>query len=301
MLHLPSPLQKLDPARRVALLVAGLLLAQFLLMSLHARARTLGQSLPRVALLTVLQPLQKASDAVITTVVSAWKGYVDLRGVYAANQRLQAENDRLRRLLVEREREALDGQRLRELLALKQSAPAPTVVANVIGGDGTPWFRQILLDKGSLDGVLINAPVVTPQGLVGRVVAVGPNVAVVQTIADGQAGLGATLAVSRVNGELRGQNQPLCRLDNVSGLTDVSEGEMVLTSGLDGVYPKGLIIGTVETVERGSGAGLHRIQVRPAAPLERLEEVAILPPTIRVTVSDLLRPSPTTKQPSKSK
>lgn len=301
MLSLPSLLQKLDPARRVALLVAGLLLAQFFLMSLHARARALGQSLPRVALLTVLQPFQKVSDAVVTTLVSTWNGYVDLRGVYATNQRLQAENDRLRLLLVEREREALEGQRLRELLALKQSAPAPTVVANVIGGDGSPWFRQILLDKGALDGVCINAPVVTPQGLVGRVVAVGPKVAVVQTIVDGQAGLGATLAVSRVNGELRGQNQPLCRLDNVAGLTEVSEGEMVLTSGLDGVYPKGLIIGTVETIERGSGAGLHRIQVRPAAPLERLEEVAIFPPTIRVTVSELLHHAPATKPANKGK
>ncbi|MFQ3639068.1 MAG: rod shape-determining protein MreC [Chloracidobacterium sp.] len=296
---MPSPLQKLEPARRVALLVGGLLLAQFLLMSLHARARALGQSLPRTAVITLLQPLQKAADAVVTTVVAIWSGYIDLRGVYVANQRLQAENDRLRLALVEREREALDGQRLRELLALKQASPAPTVVANVIGGDGTPWFRQVTLDKGSVDGVLINAPVMTPQGIVGRVIAVGPTAAIVQTIADGQAGMGVTLAGSRVNGELRGQNARLCRLDNISGLTEVNEGEMVLTSGLDGVYPKGLIVGTVESVERGSGAGLHRILVRPAAPLERLEEVAVLPPTVRMMVSDVPRPTPPTKSPAK--
>ncbi len=299
MSSLPPPLQKLDPARRVALLVAGLLLAQFLLMSLHARARSLGQSLPRTAALTALQPLQKVADVAVTTLVAAWSGYVDLRGVHIANQRLREENDRLRLALVEREREALDGRRLRELLALRQAAPSPTVVANVIAGDGVPWFRQVTLDKGALDGVLLNAPVVTPQGVVGRVVAVGPTVAVVQTIADGQAGLGATLAVSRVNGELRGQNQPLCRLDNISGLTEVSEGETVLTSGLDGVYPKGLIVGVVETVERGSGAGLHQITVRPSAPLERLEEVAVLPPTVRVTVSELPRASSPAKPPSK--
>lgn len=294
----PSPLQKLDPSRRLALLVGGVLLAQFLLMSLHARARSLGQSLPRTAVLTLLQPVQKATDAVVTALIAVWTGYVDLRGVHAANQRLREENDRLRSALVEREREALDGRRLREMLALKQSSPAPTVVANVIGGDGTPWFRQITLDKGTLDGVLINAPVVTPQGLVGRVVAVGPTASVVQTIVDGQAGLGATLAASRVNGELRGQNQPLCRLDNVSGLTEVGEGEMVLTSGLDGVYPKGLIIGTVESVERAAGAGVHRILVRPAAPLERLEEVAVLPPAVRITVLESPRPA-AAKSPTK--
>ncbi|MCS7078942.1 MAG: rod shape-determining protein MreC [Chloracidobacterium sp.] len=294
----PPPLQKLDPAHRLALFVAGILLAQFLLMSLHARARSLGQSLPRTAVITLLQPLQKATDAVVTGLTAVWTGYIDLRGVYLANQRLQEENARLRLALVEREQEALEGRRLRELLALKQSSPAPTIVANVIGGDGTPWFRQITLDKGSLDGVLLNSPVITPQGVVGRVVAVGPTAAIVQTIADGQAGLGATLAKSRVNGELRGQNQPLCRLENVSGLTEVETGEMVLTSGLDGVYPKGLIIGTVETVERAAGAGVHRILVRPAAPLERLEEVAILPPTVRVTVAEPLRP-PAVKSPAK--
>jgi rod shape-determining protein MreC len=298
---LPSPLLRLDPARRAALLVAALLLAQFLLMSLHARARSLGQSLPRTALLTLLQPFQKASDLVVSTLVATWKGYVDLRGVYAANQRLQAENDRLRLLLIEREHEAREGQRLRALLELKQSSPSPTVVANVIGGDGSPWFRQILLDKGSFDGIVVNSPVVTPQGVVGRVVAVGPNVAVVQTIADGQAGLGATLATSRANGELRGQNQLLCRLESISGLTEVSEGELVLTSGLDGVYPKGLVIGTVETIERASGAGLHRIQVRPAVPLERLEEVAVLPPTIQVSISGLLRSAPSARSLAKGK
>ncbi len=298
MSGLPPPLQKLDPSRRVALLVGSLLLAQFLLMSLHARARSLGQSLPRTTLITLLQPIQTATDAVVTALVTVWRGYVDLRRVYVDNHRLREENDRLRLALVEREQEALDGRRLRDMLALKQSSPAPTVIANVIGGDGTPWFRQVTLDKGSLDGVQLNAPVVTPQGLVGRVVAVGPTASIVQTIADGQAGLGATLAVSRVNGELRGQNQPLCRLDNVPGLTEVNNGELVLTSGLDGVYPKGLIIGTVETVDRAAGAGVHRIFVRPAAPLERLEEVAVLPPMLRVTITESPRSLPP-KSPAK--
>jgi rod shape-determining protein MreC len=291
-----SPFRKIEPGRRAAIFVVILLVAQFILMSLHARSRALNQSMPRTAVITVLHPLQKASVFVFGGIGNLWSGYFNLVGAKRENQQLREENDRLKTELLKRDGEVGDGRRLREVLNLKTTLPAATVAANVIGGEGTPWFRQVTLDKGSLDGVSLNSPVITPQGVVGRVIAVGPTAAIVQVITDGNAGLGAMLANSRANGEIRGQNGEFCRLDSISGLNEVKEGEQVLTSGLDGLYPKGILVGTVSQVLVGSGATLHQISVRPSAPIDRLEEVLVLPPPIRVKVEENLKPETKTQK-----
>jgi rod shape-determining protein MreC len=277
-----SPLRKFDPARRAGAACLLALLAQFVLMSLHARSRASGQSLPRTAVMTALYPFQKIIAFAFSSVSGTWSGYFDLRRAHEESLRLKRENAELQAQLLARDEEIRESRRLQALLDMKRTLPSAAVAARVIAGDGTPWFRYVTIDKGALSGVAPNSPVVTPEGVVGRVVEVGPASALVQVITDGSAGLGVMLEGSRANGEVRGGRQEgLCQLDSISGLNAVNEGEAVLTSGLDGVYPKGLLVGRVAQVQLGSGAALHQILVRPAAPIDRLEEVLVIPPRTR--------------------
>jgi rod shape-determining protein MreC len=150
------------------------------------------------------------------------------------------------------------------------------VMARVLARGGSEFFNQIVIDQGTKAGLKLSQPVITPGGVVGRIVAISPVAAQVQLITDGYAGVGAQLSESRAYGEIKGVAKPLCEMRNVSGLETVKPGEAIITTGLDGIYPKGLLIGYVENVIEGSGAKNHQITVRPAAGLDRLEEVLVL-------------------------
>ncbi|MBI4746920.1 MAG: rod shape-determining protein MreC [Acidobacteria bacterium] len=267
---------KSDSSLRPTIIAVILLVGQFLLMTINAQARITKQSLPRTLILTATYPIQKGLAVVTTSVGHVWKGYVSLWRAAEENQNLRRELSQLKRERTELQETIASHKRLQDLLKLKESFQSPTIAANVIGRDGSPWYKQVIIDQGTLAGVHLNHIVITPDGVVGRVVSVGPSSAMVLMITHGDAGVGAMLAESRTNGELRGRNELVCQLDSISGLTQVRVGEAVLTTGLDGFYPKGLLLGYVTQVQLGSGAGLHQISVRPAAQLDRLEEVLVL-------------------------
>jgi rod shape-determining protein MreC len=119
-------------------------------------------------------------------------------------------------------------------------------------------------------------PVATAGGIVGRVISVGPNFAMVQVITDKHAGVGAMLQSSRAMGEIRGLDNDRCELKNISTSEKVEVGESVVTTGLDRIYPKGLLVGTVESIEADPNAPWHKIVVKPAAPVDRIEHVLVL-------------------------
>jgi rod shape-determining protein MreC len=137
----------------------------------------------------------------------------------------------------------------------------------------------LTIDRGTLDGVKMNMPVTTAGGIVGRVISVGPNYATVQVITDKQAGLGAMLQESRAMGEVRGLENPEnahCELKNIPTSESVQEGEAVVTTGLDRIYPKGLLVGTVARIEVDPNAPWHKIIIKLAAPVDRVEHVLVL-------------------------
>jgi rod shape-determining protein MreC len=161
--------------------------------------------------------------------------------------------------------------------------PYKSTKARVIARSVSEFFNNCILDKGSQAGLKLSQPVITPGGVVGRIVGLGPFAARVQLITDRYAGVGAQLSDSRAYGEIKGTGQATCEMRNVSGLETVNLGEAIITTGLDGIYPKGLLVGYVEQVAAGSGAKNHEITVRPAAGLDRLEEVLVL----ELTTQDL--------------
>jgi rod shape-determining protein MreC len=268
------------PARRSRFLLAGLVLAHLAVIS-HQVDGGGGVSLLQRGLLAVLSPLQRGVGAIVGGVSEAWRGWAFHRETYEENRRLEERVQQLETELQATSARAREGARLRELLELRRAVPLETVVAEVVSRDGVPWFRSLTIDKGEADGVVLDAPVVSPTGVVGRVFAVGPHAARVQVLLDRDTGAGVLVERTRVPGVVSGQvSGPAAGAEDlvlkyVPERSDVAVGDVVVTSGLDRIYPKGLVVGRVRYV--GKGSGLFRdIRVEPSARFDRLEEVLVV-------------------------
>jgi rod shape-determining protein MreC len=266
--------------RRSRLLLVALVLSHLVVIS-HQVDGGGGASLLERAILTAVAPFQNAVAWTVGGVSSAWHGYVDLRGVRDRNLRLEERVAVLETLLQEKQDLAREAEHLREVLALREVLPLETIPAEVVTRDGLPWFRTVVLDKGRESGVRLEAPVISPTGVVGRVIAVGPHAAKVQLLLDQQSGVGVLIERSRVTGVVSGQvgfadsDATDLVLKYVPALADVVVGDLVVTSGLDRVYPKGLVVGRVRTVSAGSGL-FKEIAVSPSARFDRLEHVLVV-------------------------
>jgi rod shape-determining protein MreC len=268
------------PARRSRLLLVGLVLAHLTAIS-HQVDGGGGLSLLQRGLFGALSPLQRGVGAIVRGVGEAWRGWAFHRETYEANRRLEGRVRQLETELQARSFQAQEAHRLRDLLGLRQAVPMDTVVAHVVSRDGVPWFRTLTLDRGETDGITLDAPVMSPTGVVGRVFAVGPHAARVQVLLDRDGAAGVLLERSRVPGVVSGQVSSQAAgaddlvLDYVLERSDVVVGDLVVTSGLDRIYPKGLVVGRVRFV--GKGSGLFRdIRVEPSARFDRLEEVLVV-------------------------
>lgn len=267
-------------ARRSRLLLVCLVLMHFAAIS-HQVDGGDGLSLLQRGLFAVLSPLQAGMGGVVSSVKELWYGYGYHRQTYAENRRLEERIRYLETLLQERSHLARETERLRELVGLREILPLETLVADVVSRDGVPWFRTLTIDRGARDGVTLDAPVMSPRGVVGRVIAVGPFAARVQVLLDRDAGAGVLIDRTRVSGVVSGQvSQPDSGTGDlvmkyVSDRADVAVGDVVVTSGFDRIYPKGLVVGRVSYVGQGS-ALLKEIRVEPSARFDRLEEVLVV-------------------------
>jgi rod shape-determining protein MreC len=266
--------------RKSRILLVALVLSHLVVIS-HQVDGGGGASLLERGLMTMLAPFQNAVAWTVGGVSSAWHGYIDLRGVRDRNHRLEERVAVLETLLQEKQDLAREAEHLREVLELRQVLPLETITADVVTRDGMPWFRTVMLDKGRESGVTLEAPVISPTGVVGRVIAVGPHAAKVQLLLDQQSGVGVLIERSRVTGVVSGQvgfadsDATELALKYVPALADVVVGDLVVTSGLDRLYPKGLVVGRVRTVNNGSGL-FKDIVVSPSARFDQLEHVLVV-------------------------
>jgi rod shape-determining protein MreC len=170
-------------------------------------------------------------------------------------------------------------RRLSSVLELAEQIPGDPIVAEVIGLDASAWFRTITVNRGTAHGVALNAPVIAAGGLVGRVISIGSDVAQIQLLTDRDCSVGALLARTRARGVVAGSGEQASptglTLNYVSNLEEVVEGDLIVTSGMDGIYPKGIAIGRVASVRNGPRL-FKLVTVEPAANLDRLEEIFIL-------------------------
>jgi len=265
-----------DIRQRTAVLFIAVMLGHILLISAQVNSKN-GVPLLEVVTFGVFSEVQRAASALTGGVRRAWSGYIGLREV-------RGENDQLKRQLAELQVQfqqdhaaAEHAQQLEGLLGFQKQIEVQTIAAGVIGAGASPDFRTATIDKGSSAGLKANMAVIAPMGVVGRIVTLAPRAAKVQLLIDRNAGAGALVERSRTQGVILGSSagDGLLRMEYVSGVADVKAGDTIVTSGIDGIYPKGFLIGTVESVDRG--AGIYKIiRVRPAVDFNRLEEVLVV-------------------------
>lgn len=220
----------------------------------------------------VLAPFSRAGGVV----EDVWNGYVDLVDVRRENLKLRDEIKGLNERLVTAAETQLANQRLTRLLDMKNSLKPPTVAATVIGEDGTSWFRTLVIDRGSSGGVAEGMAVVAADGVVGQVVKVAANTSRVLLLTDHASGIAATIQRSRARGVVKGRGEGLCSLEFTTREEDVKVGDAVVTSGIGGVFLKGLPIGEVTMVKRGQYGIFQTVSIRPAVNIAHLEEVLVV-------------------------
>lgn len=263
------------PSRHRSLaLLAAVLLVQLLLLAVQIKRQN-EVRLIRVWAVTLVSPVQKGAAYTVDKISGVWTNYVDLRNAREDNERLRAEINDMKLRWAELQSRAAEADRLTALLEFRNAHPeAPMLVARVIGGSAVGASKTIILNRGSADGVKKNMAVITPEGAIGKVLDVYGRESQVLLLTDRESGVGAMLTSKRTQGVVRGTGEPDAIMDYVVNDEEVAVGERIVTSGQDRIFPKDLPIGSV--VEATPGSPFKRIRVRPAARLDRLEEVLIL-------------------------
>ena len=261
-------------------LMIALLLMNFILMAFEAREITTGQRVVRAWTQTAADFVQSP----VTTITSAISNYFvsisNLRGAQSENDLLKQRVQELEVEIKQKQELASENARLILLLDLKQQSKYKVLPARIIGRDPSVWFDSSIVNRGSLDGVSLNMPVVDDGGLVGRVTAVSPLTCQIDLVTRNKSGLGGVIGQigeSNALGVVSGTGKSdLLEMKYVPGTIDVQVGQMVFTSGQDGIYPAGLKVGEIVNVISGSATTPHQIQVRPASRLSSMQEVGIL-------------------------
>ena len=261
--------------RNVTILAAAIFI-QILGLAVQVKRAAENESsrLIRVWAVSAITPLEKGIVSVQTGVSNLWHNYFYLRGVRQENRQLRDQIEQLQLEQVRLQQDANQAHRLQALLGFKEQFIAKTLAAQVIGSGGSEQSRSIYLDKGSHDGIQQDMAVISAEGVVGRVISVFKNTSQVLLINDQTSGVGAILEQSRVLGVMQGKASGGLVIDKIMVDEDIKSGDKVMTSGGDLIFPKGLLIGTVSKIEKGPE--FLQISVKPAAKLDRLEEVLVI-------------------------
>jgi rod shape-determining protein MreC len=257
------------------LLTGTIVLAAFVFYSLHLKDKE-HESLFERGVLNFISPVNKAISRINNSAAGIWNDYADLVGVRKENKKLRETVKILNSRLIESNEAVLANERLKKLLDLKNSLKLPSLAASVIGEDGTPWFKTIMIDRGEVDGLREGMPVIAADGVIGQLIKVVAKSSRVLLITDHASDVAGIIQRSRARGVVKGKGGGSCALEFALAEEDVKVGDSVITSGIGGIFPKNLIIGEVTMVKKGEYGIFQTIDVRPAVNLARLEEVLVL-------------------------
>lgn len=280
------------PSRHKSLvLLAGVILLQALLLAVQIKRDSQGR-LIRTWTVGAVSPFERAGSYVFGSFRDTWRNYFALRGTKKDNDDLRRENDALKLRVAQLEGRAEEADRLGALLHFRQSqADVPMVAARVIGGGPSTASFTIQLDRGERDGIRKDMGVITPDGIVGKIIDAYPNTSQVLLLTDERSGVGAKLADSGIQSPVGGFGEALLAMKYFPNDDDVSVGARVVTSGMDRIFPRDLPVGTIAEVKAGNP--FKQIRVKPAANLEKLEEVLVL-----LTLRPLKEPEPVAVKPA---
>jgi rod shape-determining protein MreC len=261
--------------RRGTLFIVILIVCAVVLVSLQLSGRYEGNPL-HTLVLRVISPPQRAFHWVITSIRSVIQNHIVLMDLKEENLRLQEEVRRLQRENDELKESSYAADRLRRLLQFKTRVPATMIPAEVIAYSPSAWFRTIVINKGLRDGVQKGMPVVTWEGVVGKVMRTSPGSSIILLVVDRNSSIDVLVQRTRTRGLVEGEGGSRCRLRHVPRTDDIQAGDHLITSGLGGIFPKGLSMGVVVRVERKEYGLFQEVEVRPSSDCSRLEEVMVI-------------------------
>ena len=268
--------------QRAPIWLVTLLVANLIIMAVDARDADGRQKILRVWTQTFASPIQNASSKATGATSGFFQQIWNFRRTARENEQLRERLTQVETELHTAQQAAAENERLKSLLSLNEQTDVKKIPARVIARDPSVWFNTITINRGSSSGIAVNMPVVTPGGIVGRIITVSPWASQVMLITDEKAGAGAVvgqLGQSGALGSIRGRadlGAALIEMRYVSGLEKVENGDYVMTTGQDGIYPPGLNVGRVVEVKSGTATSAHQILIQPGAQLDHLEEVAVL-------------------------
>jgi rod shape-determining protein MreC len=275
----------LDVRQHTGYLFLAVIVGHIILISAQVNTK---RGVPMLEAVTfgVFAEIQRGAGAVVDGATGGWEGYFALQHVREENERLRQELGQLRVRLQEERALAQQSRGLQHLLELRQRTELATTGATVIAGAAAPDFRTVTVDKGTTDGLRPDQAVISPAGVVGRIIIPSARASKVQLLIDRNASAGALVERSRAQGVVLGNGGDRLRMEYVSSTADVAVGDLVVTSGIEGIYPKGFVIGQIESLERGAGM-FSSIVVVPAVDYSSLEDVLVVltPPLAADAVS----------------
>lgn len=261
--------------RRYSLLVLVLVVSLALLTVQTRGGGALAGASDLIALLTT--PVQTLLAKVHRGAVSVWTTYVDWKSVRSENHGLRAENERLRIQALQVQETSQENKRLRRLLALRERLPLSTLVGEVIGREGSGWLRSLTVNRGRGDGIAQQTAVIVPEGLVGRVIRVQMGASVIQLLNDPASTISAMVQRTRTAGLVEGEPGGGLRFKFMArDGAGIAPGDLIVTSGLGSLFPKGLPVGWVVTIEDKGSALFHFAVLMPVVDFARVEEVLLL-------------------------
>jgi rod shape-determining protein MreC len=265
-------------SRKMVLVIVLIVLfsVSILVLALNSRRPYVGAGSGRVPI-AMVAPFQKIIVHTARFLNDIWGHYFFLVTVAEENRALRRKLHKAAAVTYAYQEATMANKRLRELLDLKEKMSQPLIAAVVISKDPSPWFQTVLVDKGSDQGVTKGMPVITPYGIVGLVIDVTGDYAKVMLITDPNSAVDSIVQSNRARGIIKGGTSGYCVFDFVLRKHDISIGEAVVTSGMDGVFPKGLPVGEVDHIVKHESGIFQDVTVTPFVDFERLEEVLIVP------------------------
>ncbi|MEA1971078.1 MAG: rod shape-determining protein MreC [Thermodesulfobacteriota bacterium] len=230
----------------------------------------------RKIVLEAVVPLEGAVDSAFSSVTGVWKRYVLLVGLERKNRDLETKIVSLTRDASNYREMSLDCARLRKLMNIKNDFKFPTVAARVVGKNRSSVFKTVLINKGTADGIKTGFPVMGTGGVAGRIMETSRNASKVLLLVDYNSNIDALVQRNRCQGVLRGCGSSGCELRYIQRSEDVKTGDIVVSSGLAGVFPRGLLIGKITVVDKGESRLFQKIMVHPATDITKLEEVLVI-------------------------
>ena len=264
-----------DFRQSTGVLFIAVVVGHIILISAQVNSRA-GVPLLEVVTFGAFAEVQRGAAGITGGIRDTWSSYGDLRGVRAENDELKRQLGELQVQYQQERARAEHARQLERLLGFQQNLRVETIPASVIGASASLEFRGITIDRGSNAGVTANMAVIAPNGLVGRIVTPTVHASKVQLLTDQNAAAGALAERSRAQGIVKGPaKEGVLAMEFVLATADIKVGDTIVTSGIDGIYPKGFVIGKVEKVDNSNGI-YKAIVVRPSVEFTGLEEVLVV-------------------------